>query len=247
MLFDYLRRKKRIRRGIRNITKEKLQDIRSYVEERTSETGSLHGFEYGTADFTSPCEEARLREPDESQTASYATMRMADQMPTVKTMAEPMLCPLPAAASVSKFSYIENCKKTKAKSSSINDYVEKFENQEILSFGEYLQQLINRKGMTNKEVYFESNLSKQYFSKLINNKVTSPAKEKLLCIAVAMKLNMDETRDFLLHAGYAISPYSKTDLVFEYFIQSKNYDVYEISYTLEELGIEGGLWPELAV
>jgi len=62
---------------------------------------------------------------------------------------------------------------------------------------------------------------------------------------VALKLNIDETSDFLLHAGYAISPYSKIDLVFEYYIRSGKYDVYEISFALEDLGIEGGLWPEL--
>ena len=128
----------------------------------------------------------------------------------------------------------------------LETYVDRFENQEILTFGEYLQQLINKKGMTNKEVYFESNLTKQYFSKLINNKVGNPAKEKLLCIAVALKLNIDETKDFLLHAGYAISPYSKIDLVFEYYIRNGIYDVYEISFALEDLGIAGGLWPELA-
>lgn len=129
---------------------------------------------------------------------------------------------------------------------SLDAYVDKFEHQEILTFGEYLQQLINKKGMTNKEVYFESNLTKQYFSKLINNKVNTPAKEKLLCIAVALKLNIDETKDFLLHAGYAISPYSKIDLVFEYYIRTGKYDVYEISFALEDLGIKGGLWPDLA-
>lgn len=128
---------------------------------------------------------------------------------------------------------------------SLDECVDIFEQQEVLSFGEYLQQLINKKGMTNKEVYFESNLTKQYFSKLINNKVGSPSKEKLLCIAVALKLNIDETKDFLLHAGYAISPYSKIDLVFEYYIRAGKYDVYEISFALEDLGIKGGLWPEL--
>ncbi|MDO4188570.1 MAG: macro domain-containing protein [Lachnospiraceae bacterium] len=130
-------------------------------------------------------------------------------------------------------------------SKSLDDYIDQFENQEVLSFGEYLQQLINKKGLTNKEVYFESNLSKQYFSKIINNKLANPSKEKLLCIAVALKLNIDETKDFLLHAGYAISPYSKIDLVFEYYIENGIYDVYEISFALEDMGIEGGLWPEL--
>lgn len=133
-----------------------------------------------------------------------------------------------------------------ASSKSLDAYVNRIENQEVFTFGEYLQQLINKKGMTNKEVYFESNLTKQYFSKLINNKVGNPAKEKLLCIAVALKLNIDETKDFLLHAGYAISPYSRIDLTFEYYIENGIYDVYEISFALEDMGIKGGLWPELA-
>jgi len=122
-------------------------------------------------------------------------------------------------------------------------YVENFENQDVLTFGEYLQQMINKKGMTNKSVYLESGLSKQYFSKLLNNKVALPAKEKILSIAVTLKLNLDETKDFLLHAGYALSPYSKTDLVFEYYITKGKYCLLEISAAMVELGIEGGLWP----
>lgn len=156
--------------------------------------------------------------------------------PCINADMSPDLCP---TAFVDEAAPVKRAK-------SLDDYVESFENQEILTFGEYLQQLINKKGMTNKEVYFESNLTKQYFSKLINNKVGNPAKEKLLCIAVALKLNIDETKDFLLHAGYAISPYSKIDLVFEYYIRSEKYDIYEISFALEDLGIEGGLWPDLA-
>lgn len=131
------------------------------------------------------------------------------------------------------------------KGGSLDAYIDSFEQQEIQTFGEYLQALIVSKGMTNKEVYYKSNLTKQYFSKLINNKVAQPAREKLLCVAVALNLDIDETVDFLLHAGYAISPYSKIDLVFEYYIRKRKYDVYEISFVLEDLGIKGGLWPEL--
>lgn len=159
-------------------------------------------------------------------------------------IASPIEATKPRAKFLTFGSFAEAAPVKRAKS--LDDYVESFEHQEILTFGEYLQQLINKKGMTNKEVYFESNLTKQYFSKLINNKVGNPAKEKLLCIAVALKLNIDETKDFLLHAGYAISPYSKIDLVFEYYIRSEKYDIYEISFALEDLGIEGGLWPDLA-
>ena len=60
------------------------------------------------------------------------------------------------------------------------------------TFGDYLQQMINKKGMKNSEVYTAANLTKQYFSKLLKGKVT-PSKTKVLSLAVALQLNMDES------------------------------------------------------
>ena len=90
--------------------------------------------------------------------------------------------------------------------------------------------------MTNAEVYKKANLSKQYFSKVMHGQV-KPTKEKLLCIAVALKLNLDETADFLRLAGYALSPCSKTDLVFEYFIVRRNFDIFSIDIALFDCGL----------
>lgn len=105
-----------------------------------------------------------------------------------------------------------------------------------MSFPEYLQQLINKKGMTNSEVYKKADLDKQYFSKIINGKI-NPTKTKLLCIAIALKLNLDETKDFLTYAGYAMAPNNKTDLIFQYYIQTKEYDIYTIDIALYEHGL----------
>ncbi len=104
------------------------------------------------------------------------------------------------------------------------------------SFGEYLQQLINKKGMKNSEVYAAANLTKQYFSKLIKGKVT-PSKTKILSLAIALHLNMDETIDFLRMSGYAFSPFSKVDKIFEYFISKKIYDIYQIDIVLFDYGL----------
>ncbi len=116
--------------------------------------------------------------------------------------------------------------------SGLSDFIR----QNAGSFEEYLQKLINRKGMTNAEVYKRANLSKQYFSKVMHGQVR-PAKEKLLCIAVALKLNLDETRDFLRLAGFALSPCSKTDLVFEYFIVRQDFDIFSIDIALFDCGL----------
>ena len=108
--------------------------------------------------------------------------------------------------------------------------------QDTGTFGEYLQQLINKKGMKNSEVYAAANLTKQYFSKLLKGKVT-PSKTKILSLAVALKLNMDETVDFLRMSGYAFSPFSSVDKIFEYFIRNRIYDIYRIDIVLFDYGL----------
>ena len=108
--------------------------------------------------------------------------------------------------------------------------------QDLGTFGEYLQQMINKKGMKNSEVYTAANLTKQYFSKLLKGKVT-PSKTKVLSLAVALQLNMDETIDFLRMSGYAFSPFSQVDKIFEYFIRNEIYDIYRIDIVLFDYGL----------
>lgn len=103
-------------------------------------------------------------------------------------------------------------------------------------FCQYLQRLINKKGFKNSEVWKKANLSKQYFSKLMNAQI-NPTKGKLLSIAIALQLNMDETKDMLMMAGYAMSPCNKSDLVVAYFIRRREYNMFEIEIALYDLGL----------
>ncbi len=105
------------------------------------------------------------------------------------------------------------------------------------SFEKHLQQLINKKGLKNSKVYAAANISKQYFSKLIKGQV-KPSKEKVLALAVGLKLNMDEAVDFLRLAGYALSPVSQTDVIVEYFIRRGDYSVMKIDIVLFDYGLD---------
>lgn len=100
-----------------------------------------------------------------------------------------------------------------------------------------MQQLINKKGMRNSEVYATANITKQYFSKLINSKV-NPSKEKVITLAIGLHLNMDETKDILEVAGYAFSPFSQTDTVVKYFINNKDYNVIKLDILLYDFGLD---------
>jgi len=105
------------------------------------------------------------------------------------------------------------------------------------SFEKHLQQLINKKGLRNSEVYAAANISKQYFSKLLKGQV-KPSKDKMLALAVGLRLNMDEVVDFLRIAGYALSPIPQTDTVVEYFIRKQEYNVLKINIVLFDYGLE---------
>lgn len=73
------------------------------------------------------------------------------------------------------------------------------------TFSEYLMYLIKSKGMKNADVYKGAYLDKRYFSKVKNNKNYHPEKIKALCLCVGARLNLDETKDLLARAGYALS------------------------------------------
>jgi transcriptional regulator with XRE-family HTH domain len=105
------------------------------------------------------------------------------------------------------------------------------------SFEKHLQKLINKKGLKNSEVYAAANISKQYFSRIMKGKV-NPSKKKVLALAVGLRLNLDETVDFLRIAGYALSPISQTDAVVRYFIENKEYNVIKIDIVLFDYGLD---------
>ncbi len=105
------------------------------------------------------------------------------------------------------------------------------------TFSQYLLYLIQEKGMGNAEVYKRAIVDKKTFSKIKNNVDYHPTKLTALCLCVGAKLNMDETRDLLARAGYALSPCDKTDIIFSYFIENELYDMIELDIQLEEHGL----------
>ncbi len=99
-------------------------------------------------------------------------------------------------------------------------------------FSETLLKLIDRTGKKDSEIYKKANVDRKLFSKIRNNKKYQPSKTTALAFAFALELDIDETKDFIARAGYALSHSNKFDIIVEYFLEHENYDIFELNEVL---------------
>lgn len=103
-------------------------------------------------------------------------------------------------------------------------------------FSPTLLSLISQRGENDPAIYKKANIDRKLFSKIRTNPEYQPTKSTALAFAIALELDINETNDFLRTAGYTLTHTSKRDIIIEYFILRKNYDIFTINEALFAFG-----------
>lgn len=127
-------------------------------------------------------------------------------------------------------------KKGMSSTMSVNRNIDNLMDQLEETFSQRLFRMIDERGMTDSEAYTKAYVDRRHFSKIRKDVNYVPNKKTVLAFTIALELSLDEAKDLLASAGFALSRSSKTDIIVAYFLQNKIYDMFEINDVLDAYG-----------
>ena len=104
------------------------------------------------------------------------------------------------------------------------------------TLSEYLNELIEAKNLKKSEAILQSGLERTYAYQIFSGKKT-PARDKLLALAIGMKLTFDEVQNLLKVNGYAqLYPKHKRDniIIFAFYKGQSMWELNDNLLTMDE-------------
>ena len=86
----------------------------------------------------------------------------------------------------------------------LDDYLKRNREEFVLPLCEYLEKLLAEKNLTKKEVIERSDLNREYVYHIFSGLKKNPSRPKILAIAMAMELDLEEIQYLLRYAGFGL-------------------------------------------
>jgi len=170
--------------------------------------------------------------PAEQDTPDTAADRVPFPLINECRSSEPNTRPLPAQSAAREKGAKAERKKFSPQKPHVD--IEKLVAGQEKTFQERLFEIIDERGLTGPQVY-KSYVSKQVYSKLQCDRDYHPTKYTAVALCLSLHLDLDQTKDLIGRAGWALSPSSKSDLVVMGCIMNEEYNVMEINSILFDL------------
>ena len=121
-------------------------------------------------------------------------------------------------------------------SNDINSYLtDNDSNISNISFHEYLTQLLDEKGLTKAQVITDSNIQKNYGYQIFDGSKT-PSRDKVIALALAMQLTLDEANRLLhLSNNGILYPKITRDSMIIFGLEN-NQKIIDLNITLDDFG-----------
>lgn len=117
----------------------------------------------------------------------------------------------------------------------LEDFVRSFRQP---TFSEVLFKTIDKKGVSDSEIYKKAGIDRRHFSKIRSNPEYRPGKTTVIALAMALELNKNKAEEFIASAGYSLSSSETFDLVIRFCLEKKIYNLDDVNQALDYFSLK---------
>lgn len=123
-------------------------------------------------------------------------------------------------------------------SSLINELEDYIENNRRPTLKHVLFSFIDKKGVSDAEIYKKAGIDRKLFSKIRSIANYKPKRNTLIALALALELEKIDFDLLLSSAGYTLSDTDTYDLVIQFCLERNIYDIHEVNEALDYFSLK---------